>query len=679
MENLPLFSAEDAGKTEKKQTEKEMQKQLAAQIEILSKENARLKKENLELTNHQEELIQLKPDKTFGLNVCGDVMLNKMEVEIIDTEFFQRLRFVNQLGSTNTAYPSANHTRFEHSLGVLKKADIMIRKIESNKHSEPKERKITIEEEQIIRLLALLHDIGHMPFGHTIEDEFNIFQSHDKHESRWQYFLGETSDIGKIIIRYQGKEFYERFFRLIKCEKDFKGFGEDAFMYDIVSNTVCADLLDYLQRDCQYTNLKLNFHPRFLDYLVTKNVKDTDKFPGRIERRVVIRLCKTGSKEERKDVQSELVQLIRNRFYLGERVYYHHAKIKTGTLVAGAVLRAKQSDSFNILTEFEGKSYAADDGPLYEIHTWGDVEMLVNIKKLKPSEKQGKNPKLVEGAMSLTDAYFKRIIYHQLHSYSKKELQLDKSIIQEIIEKKINTQKYIEEKKPIPFELKLVNDFGNALSRLQFEETICEYLPDLKSGDFLIYFPNYKMQMKLAEVLIEEKDGTVNKLLNCRDEIIKKECIEIIEKHKDIWRLRVFIHPRFIEPTGKSEIEIQKAKERYLQKYGQEYKAEYKTYLHIIEKYCKAIFATNEEQKNFYEDFWRDVFEYTLDNDLDNKEDSEPVGIYNPTKTKSGRKNRTALIGELAEEFAGDTLAKRSLTEVLEKLENRFKENSKKK
>lgn len=669
-----LFNQEKQN-PEKNKLDKETIKLLNENIESLKKENARLRKENLELTNSKEEMIKLKPDKTFGLNVSGDVMLNKMEVEIIDTSLFQRLRFVNQLGSTNSAYPSANHTRFEHSLGVLNKADIMIQKIRSNKHSEPNEKYISLEEEQIIRLLALLHDIGHMPFGHTIEDEFNIFLSHDKHETRWQYFLGETSEIGKIIIRHHNKTFFDRFFRLIKCEKDFNGFGEDAFMYDIVSNTVCADLLDYLQRDCQYTNLKLNFHPRFLDYLVTKNVEDSDKFPGRIERRVVIRLCKSGSKEQRKDVQGELVQLLRNRFFLGERVYYHHAKIKTGTLIAGAVLRAKQSNSFKILEGFENKKYSIGDEPLYEIHTWGDVELLVNIKNLKSEQRQGKNPNLIEGAQSLADSYFNRRIYYQLHSYSKKELQLDKSIVKEIIDKKITTQKFISEGKAIPFELKLVNDFSDPISRLQFEETISEYLPDMKSGDFLIYFPNYKMQMKLAEVLIEEPDGTVNKLLKCRDEILTKECSEIIEKHQNIWRLRVFVHPRFIEPSGKTESDKQNAKEKYIQKFGIEYKTEYKTYLHIIEKYCKALFATNEEQKNYYEDFWKDIFTFTLDNKFDMDENPDIGKIYNPQPNREGKKSRTTIIAELAAEFSGDTMAKRSYPEILEKLESRFKEN----
>jgi len=661
MANLPLFNTDDQI-VSKNNSDKEVNKILKERIESLTKENEILKKENENLAIHKKQLSLLKPDKTFGLNVSGDVMLTKMEVEIVDAAIFQRLGYIVQLGSTNTVYRSANHTRFEHSLGVLKMADIMIHKIMNNKHSELEEREINPEEEQIIRLLALLHDIGHMPFGHTIEDEFNIFQSHDKHESRWQYYLGIESFIGKIIIRHKGIGFHERFFRLIKCEKDFAGFENDAYMYDIVSNTVCADLLDYLQRDCQYTNLQLKYHPRFLDYLIIKKILNKKR---KYEKRIAIRLCKTRNKEPRKDIQSELVQLIRNRYYLGERVYYHPTKIKTGTLIAGAVLRAKESDSFKFLEGYENRTYLEGDGPLYDIHRWGDVELLVNLKNMQDN-KQGKNHALIHGAKSLTNSFLNRTIYFQLHEYSKEDLKLNQSIIDEIIEKKIG-----KDRTDI-FEMKLINDFGDSISRLNMEERISELLPEMKSGDFLIYFPNYKMQMKTADVLVEDKDGIARKLKECKDKLIREECSKIIDKHQNIWMLRVFVHPKFFAPTDLDAA----AKYKYL--YGEDYKPEFKRYVHIIEKYCKWIFAKENDCKDFAEDFWKDVIEFTLDNDLDIDDESGQGNIYNVTNNKSGRMNRTAIVNQLAEEFAGDTMAGRGRTEILEILERTFQENFKK-
>lgn len=649
-------------------TDKEVIKQLSQLLETSKKDNDKLKQENVELKNFKEEKLKYRPDKTFGLNVCGDVMLNKMEVEIINTPAFQRLGFVNQLGSTNTVYRSANHTRFEHSLGVLKMADIMIQKVRNNKHSGDDERTITLQQEQIIRLLALLHDIGHMPFGHTIEDEFNIFPSHDKHESRWEFFLGEKSAIGQIIIKHRGtnaagefdyetgKNFYEDFYKLIKCEKDFSGIEDEAFMYDIVSNTVCADLLDYLARDCQYTNLKLNFHPRFLDYLIIKRVKSEHKNnAGKMEKRIVIRLCKTGKNQPRKDVQSELVQLLRNRYYLGERVYYHHTKIKTGTLIAGAVLRAKEAGVFDYLERHDEKrTYAKGDSPVYEIHNWGDMKLLVKLEDLD-NKKKGENAKFIEGAKRLVGAYLNREVYYQLHFETRKTLGLDQQTIDDVLSGKIPiTDTHILERK-------LLNDFADSNSRLKAEEFICDLLPEMKSGDFLIYFPSYKMQMKLAEVKIEEMGGVVRPLRESVDDIIKDECSEIIKKHQSLWMLRVLIHPKFTDVQHKEHN-----------------KENHKIYVRILEKYCKWIFARDEQQgKEFGEEFWKDLIHLKIDTELDGITD-ETTLLYNPNRNRAGRRNRLALVEELAEELAGGhTKFGRGNDELKKMISSRFDMNNK--
>ena len=84
---------------------------------------------------------------------------------IIDTPEFKRLHNLRQLGLTYLIYPSANHTRFEHSLGVSHLAKILTTSLQKN---QP-ELGITDNEIELIQIAGLIHDIGHGPFSHLYE------------------------------------------------------------------------------------------------------------------------------------------------------------------------------------------------------------------------------------------------------------------------------------------------------------------------------------------------------------------------------------------------------------------------------------------------------------------------------------------------------------------------------
>lgn len=97
-----------------------------------------LSKKNLENPEQFElygEPPDLRPYKTFRIAVSGDVLLNRLEVEIVDRPEFQRLRRIRQLGTAMYVYPSAQHTRFEHSLGTLYQVELMVGFIEINQLS----------------------------------------------------------------------------------------------------------------------------------------------------------------------------------------------------------------------------------------------------------------------------------------------------------------------------------------------------------------------------------------------------------------------------------------------------------------------------------------------------------------------------------------------------------------
>ena len=140
----------------------------------------------------------LAPHKTIRDAVHGDILVTRLETDIIDTADFQRLRKLKQLGLTNLVYPSANHTRLEHSLGTLFVAEHIIEKINKNPYPD---FKIVSEDRFIIRLCALVHDLGNLPFGHTLEDEGGLF-GFQWNDERIEKFLGDGSVIGKTILNF---------------------------------------------------------------------------------------------------------------------------------------------------------------------------------------------------------------------------------------------------------------------------------------------------------------------------------------------------------------------------------------------------------------------------------------------------------------------------------------------
>src|SRR5687768_10896385 len=125
--------------------------------------------------------------------VHGDVEMGALEVELMDTPEFQRLRGIKQLGTAYLVFPSAVHTRFEHSLGTSWMAHRVLQAVRRSSA-------VSSDDETVIRVAALLHDITHIPFGHTLEDERRVLPRHDKDEDRAQYFLKDSA-IGRILKR----------------------------------------------------------------------------------------------------------------------------------------------------------------------------------------------------------------------------------------------------------------------------------------------------------------------------------------------------------------------------------------------------------------------------------------------------------------------------------------------
>lgn len=254
--------------------------------------------------------------------VHGDVHLSHEEISVLDTPEMQRLRGVKQLGAADLVFPGARHTRFEHSIGTLHLAQRMIDAINLAAEMSPREcLQVGPEEARVVRMAALVHDVTHIPFGHNVEDQAGLLHRHDS-AARYEHMFAASSSIGGALDALG----LRRDVLNVLLPADAPGRGEvPAYWSEIVSDTICSDLLDYLARDAYYTGLQLRVDPRVLSYF------RVDRKSGHL----YVDLVKQGLLRE--DILSEMVRLLEARYYFSERVYFHHAKVAAGALVARAV------------------------------------------------------------------------------------------------------------------------------------------------------------------------------------------------------------------------------------------------------------------------------------------------------------------------------------------------------
>ena len=177
--------------------------------------------------------------------VHGYVYINEAEKEIIDSYPMQRLRRLRQLAGSEYVYPGANHTRFEHCVGVMYLAG---KAVENPNIS----RLVSDEECDMARVAALLHDVGHGPFSHVFEQLLirDLEQTHEDITS-WIIEKGEVSDtIAKM--GYKPEEVAK--LAVGKLHKSGK-----AFLDQIISSAVDVDKQDFIVRDTFHTGAEYGF------------------------------------------------------------------------------------------------------------------------------------------------------------------------------------------------------------------------------------------------------------------------------------------------------------------------------------------------------------------------------------------------------------------------------------
>ena len=177
--------------------------------------------------------------------VHGYVYITEAEKDVIDSYPMQRLRRLRQLAGSEYVYPGANHTRFEHCLGVMYLAG----KVLENPHIS---QLISEEEEDVCRIAALLHDVGHGPFSHVFEGV--LIKNLDKtHEDLTTWIIKKSEVADKLEkMGYDPEEVGE--LAVGKLHKK-----DRAFLDQIISSAVDVDKQDFIVRDTYHTGAEYGF------------------------------------------------------------------------------------------------------------------------------------------------------------------------------------------------------------------------------------------------------------------------------------------------------------------------------------------------------------------------------------------------------------------------------------
>ena len=192
----------------------------------------------------------INPEFRFRDPIYGFIKVNDQELKIIDTLIFQRLRRIHQLSLNKYVYPTAEHSRFTHSIGVLQMAtNIFLNLYKNSKWYFDEYFKEDIEVAlKTLRFAALLHDIGHTPFSHSAEDV--LLGDGIKHEQVGQFIIENYPEI-KNTIKSSGirpKDVSSLLYGNVP--------SRFAILKDIISGLLDADRADYLLRDSYFCGVK---------------------------------------------------------------------------------------------------------------------------------------------------------------------------------------------------------------------------------------------------------------------------------------------------------------------------------------------------------------------------------------------------------------------------------------
>lgn len=431
--------------------------------------------------------------KVIRDSVHGDIELSLEEWKIVHTRGFQRLHGCKQLGLSYLVYPAAKHTRFEHVLGVMEIATRIAKRLPKHFPLDQPEGK---ERLRMLRFAALLHDIGHVPFGHTLEDEMPSIPEHDAPsegagKSRMDELVSRVltesgnSDsiklVSQVLLAIKKSKDDEKLYPLV----DSGDVRPDLpVLADIIGNTICADLFDYLKRDHLMTGIKATYDDRIFRYFAVGE----HEFKGKLYTRILIRLVKNG--RIRGDCLADLLDILKLRYNLSDKVLFHPQKCAAGAMLIKAVA------DLNLGVK-ELLAYS-DDGLL---DAFGEKHPLL---------------KMLRSGQLLTPVFISRL--EHVHCYGKERRN-------ELIER-VRTNPDLRAR----IERRVEKELG---------------LPTSKTS-VLVYCPAPDMTLKPVRVLVQWKDGSTRRLntIEETDDPVTAKQVSILQNiYPDLWKLYLFVSP----------------------------------------------------------------------------------------------------------------------------------------
>lgn len=293
----------------------------------ISKIKEDLEKFALEFVGDEKQFIDYSSGKIIHDAIWGTHFFEPYELSIISLPIFQRLRQVSQMGFVNYIYPSARHTRFEHSLGVT----IVANKLFQYAKKEHGSSLLDDNDLRHIRIAGLLHDIGHGLFSHTseeaygymldeiIEQEFENVNVDPKPHEFLSYLLIKTDSFRKFFrwlkrkynLDIDSQKIADMIIGLPQSE-------ESRYKVSFINGSFDADKLDYFYRDSRFSGIPVQLD---LDRLFNvMSISDLSKVCDPSD--VLIRDLTIGLSGV-----TCLEQIIFNKMILFSTIY-HHQKVK---------------------------------------------------------------------------------------------------------------------------------------------------------------------------------------------------------------------------------------------------------------------------------------------------------------------------------------------------------------